>query len=141
MLADPEQFIADLQRQLAECKAERDKAQRDLNETKTERDEALAERAAIAEILQIVNGSPGDLVPVFDAILEKAHTLCGAEYGGLATYDGEYFRLVAARGYPDHMVEVLRRPFRGNFSHQQLLHGETPRTGASPFRASHQRPA
>jgi GAF domain-containing protein len=123
-LADPEQFIADLQRQLAESKAERDKAQRDLNETKTKRDEAVAQQAAISEILQIVNGSPGDLAPVFDAILEKAHTLCGAEYGGLATYDGEYFRLVAARGYPDHMVEVLRRPFRGNFSHQQLLHGE-----------------
>jgi two-component system NtrC family sensor kinase len=123
-LADPERLIANLQRQLAECNAERDEAQPSLNETKAERDEALAERAAITEILQIVNISPGDLAAVFDAILEKAHTLCGAEYGGLATYDGEYFRLVATRGYPDHMVEVLRRPFRGNFSHQQLLHGE-----------------
>src|SRR6516162_7692684 len=45
-LADPEQRIADLQRQLAECKAERDKAQRNLNETKTG-DEALARETAL----------------------------------------------------------------------------------------------
>jgi GAF domain-containing protein len=109
-LADPERLIADLQRQLAERTAERD--------------EALQRETATAEVLQVINSSPGNLAPVFDAILEKAHTLCGAEYGGLATHDGEYFRLVAARGYPEHMVELLRRPFRGNFSHQQLLRGE-----------------
>jgi len=109
-LADPQQIIADLQRQLAECTADRK--------------EGLQREAATAEILQVINSSPGDLAPVFDVILHKAHSLCGAELGSLVTYDGEQFRALTTLGYPEEYAAVLRQPFPLSTFHQALVDGE-----------------
>ena len=60
--------------------------------------EALAREAAPAEVMAVINSSHGDLAPVFEAMLEKALTLCEAVCGQLATFDGETFEFVALKG-------------------------------------------
>src|SRR5215471_12383811 len=91
-LDDPQQLISDLRHELVEAQRERD-------ECAAERDEALAQQAATAEVLGVINASHGGLAPVFNAMLEKALTLCDARFGQLVTFDGVGFHAVAWRGY------------------------------------------
>jgi len=93
-----------------------------------ERDEALAQQAATAEVLQLINSSPGDLAPVFDAMLDKAMDLCGAAFGALMSYDGETVSAVATRGLPPELADIFRTPVTprrdGDGPYARFLRGE-----------------
>jgi len=102
MTATADNAVADLQRANAELR-------RQLDQRTAERDEAIAQQTATTEVLQVINSSPGDLAPVFEAMLDKAMRLCEAAFGALWTYDGEYMHAVATRNVPSPMVEFLRQ--------------------------------
>ncbi len=77
--------------------------------------ESLREQTATTEVLRVISSSPGNLQPVFEAMLENAVRICGAKFGNLWLYDGEFFRIGAtSHGAPSAYVEYLRRegPFR-----------------------------
>jgi GAF domain-containing protein len=74
--------------------------------------EALAQQAATSEVLQVISRSPGELDPVFHAMLANAVRLCAAKFGILWLAENGGFRSVALYGLPPAFTELRRRePF------------------------------
>ena len=72
-----------------------------------ELNEAVEQQTATAEILRVISSSPGDLPPVFEAILENATRICEAKFGNLWLREGDKFRIVAMHGGSPEYREYL----------------------------------
>jgi GAF domain-containing protein len=102
---DAEQQLEACRRELAEARAE-----------------ALAQQAASSQVLQVISSSPGELEPVFQALLENAVRICDANFGNMYLRDGEVFRLAAAHNTPPALAEQRKRtPLRGSSNFGRML--------------------
>ena len=73
--------------------------------------ESLEQQTATADVLRVISSSPGELEPVFQAMLTNAVRICGAKCGMLYRYDGRHFSLPAHIGVgPKLLGLMLGRP-------------------------------
>jgi len=75
--------------------------------------ESLEQQTATSEVLKVISSSPGDLEPVFQAILANATRICDAKFGVLFRYENGMFRAAATLNAPQAFVEFHRE--RGSF--------------------------
>jgi GAF domain-containing protein len=71
--------------------------------------EEMERGAATSEILRVISDSPGNLQPVFEAILANATRLCEAKFANLFLYEKNSFRVVAQQNAPRAYAERWRK--------------------------------
>jgi GAF domain-containing protein len=71
--------------------------------------QSLEQQTATADVLRVISSSPGDLDPVFDAMLENATRICEAKFGTLNLHAGDTTTVVAMHGVPETYGEFRRR--------------------------------
>ena len=78
---------------------------------KQELADALERQKATSEILRVISSSPGELEPVFKAMLKNATRVCASKFGTMYLREGDAFRTVAMYGAPPAYEEVrMRQP-------------------------------
>jgi two-component system, NtrC family, sensor kinase len=88
--------------------------------------QSLEQQTATADVLRVISSSPGELEPVFNAMLENATRLCGARFGTLTLCEGDEFRNVARYNLPPAFADAL--PTKGFHPHPKSAMGEVART-------------
>jgi GAF domain-containing protein len=71
--------------------------------------ESLEQQTATSEVLKVISSSPGELKPVFEAMLANATRICEAKFGILFLTEGDAFRTVALYGTPPAFAEARQR--------------------------------
>src|SRR5262249_50619045 len=75
--------------------------------------ESLEQQTATSEVLRVISSSPGELEPVFNAMLENSLRICEAKFGVMFRFDGDAFDVVALMNAPPALTDFLQR--RGRF--------------------------
>ena len=102
---------------------ERNKA---LTQAHAQVSEALEQQTATSEILKVISGSPTDVRPVFDAIIQNAVRLCGGFNGTVFRFDGSLIHVAAHHNFAPEAADVVHRVFpippdRGSVTGRAIL--------------------
>src|SRR5215467_5106965 len=92
--------------------------------------ESLDQQTATSEVLRVISSSPGELEPVFQAMLENAVRICEAKFGVLYLSEGDGFRVAAMRNAPPAYAELRRR--------EPVMRRPSPRTAIGRAAATKQ---
>src|SRR5271155_3975517 len=122
-------MTAMLDDEVAELRHANAELQQRLDAALAERDEAVEQQTATAEVLGVINSSPGDLAPVFQAILDNALRLCGAAFGNLLIYENGYYHATVgvysdARSGEQELARAPFQPAQGAALHR-IMNGES----------------
>jgi hypothetical protein len=105
--------VSDGPNSLIELKKQLEARTRELAEARGHLSEALEQQSATSEVLRVISSSPGELEPVFQAMLENAVRICEAKFGTMYRYDGDMFHPTAVLNAPPTLSEFLQQ--RGAF--------------------------
>jgi GAF domain-containing protein len=81
----------------------------ELRQRTTDLMEVLEQQTATSDVLKVISGSPGDLQPVFEAMLDSATRICHASLGTMSLHENGGFRHVALHGAPPAYAELRAR--------------------------------
>ena len=81
----------------------------ELRQRTTDLSEALEQQTATSEVLKVISRSPGELEPVFRAMLANATRICEAKFGTLFRFDGKAFHRAAGIGVPSALAEFQKK--------------------------------